>query len=221
VVAVSDPLALLRRAYGDLGGLLAELTPDHAWTPTGCRGWAVLDLVQHLLHDAQRGLVALCTPATGPADTDAVEYWRAWQPEPGDGGVWRTRVVASAAEGLADLVGTYAGTTAAVLVAATRVDATDLVATQGHVLPVADLLSSLVVETAVHHLDAVAHLDRPGPADGPLAEVRRVLVGLHGGVLPERWDDRTAALRGTGRAPLTDADRADLGAAAGRFPLFG
>ncbi|QNG39258.1 hypothetical protein F1C76_14480 [Geodermatophilaceae bacterium NBWT11] len=173
---------MLRRAYGDLGGLLAELTPDQAWTPTGCRGWAVLDLVQHLLHDARRGLVALCTPATGPADTDAVEYWRAWQPEPGDGGVWRT---------------------------------------QGHVLPVADLLSSLVVETAVHHLDAVAHLDRPGPADGPLAEVRRVLVGLRGGVLPERWDDRTAALRGTGRAPLTDADRADLGAAAGRFPLFG
>ncbi|MCW2584373.1 MAG: hypothetical protein JWQ53_3163 [Klenkia sp.] len=61
----------------------------------------------------------------------------------------------------------------------------------------------------------------PGPVAGPVAEVRRVLVGLHGGPFPASWDDRTAALRGTGRAPLDDADRAALGAAAGRFPLVG
>ena len=114
-----------------------------------------------------------------------------------------------------------AETTAAVLVSAGRVAADDLVATQGHVLTVADLLSTLTVEAAVHHLDLVAHLDRPGPAAGPLAEVRRVLEELLGQRLPPGWDDVTAARRGTGRQSLTEADRAVLGAAADRFPLFG
>ena len=64
-------------------------------------------------------------------------------------------------------------------------------------------------------------LERPGPAAGPLAEVRRVLDGLLGRPLPESWDDVTAARRGTGREPLTDDDRAELGSAAAAFPLFG
>ena len=84
-----------------------------------------------------------------------------------------------------------------------------------------DLLSTLAVEAAVHHLDLVAHLERPGPASQPLAEVRRVLEGLLGRPLPAGWDDATAARRGTGREPLTAADRAELGDAAAAFPLFG
>jgi hypothetical protein len=67
----------------------------------------------------------------------------------------------------------------------------------------------------------VLRLDRPGPAAGPLAEVRRVLDGLAGTALPARWDDVTAARRGTGREPLTDEDRAELGPAVAAFPLFG
>jgi len=86
---------------------------------------------------------------------------------------------------------------------------------------VADLLSTLAVEAAVHHLDLVLRLDRPGPAAGPLAEVRRVLEGLLGRPLPAGWDDATAARRGTGRESLTALDRAELGPAAASFPLFG
>jgi hypothetical protein len=89
------------------------------------------------------------------------------------------------------------------------------------VLSVADFLSTLVVEAAVHHLDLVLRLDRPGPAAGPLGEVRRVLEDLLGRPLPGRWDDATAARRGTGRERLTDDDRAELGDAASAFPLFG
>ena len=48
-----------------------------------------------------------------------------------------------------------------------------------------------------------------------------MLEGLLGRPLPARWDDVTAARRGTGREPLTADDRAELGAAAGAFPLFG
>jgi hypothetical protein len=111
--------------------------------------------------------------------------------------------------------------TTAVVVAAGRVEATDVVATQGHALTVADLLSTLTVEAAVHHLDLVLRLDRPGPAAAPLAEVRRVLEGLLGRPLPAGWDDVTAARRGTGREPLSASDHDELGAAAAAFPLFG
>ena len=64
-------------------------------------------------------------------------------------------------------------------------------------------------------------LDRPGPSAGPLAEVRRVLEGLLDTALPDRWDDATAARRGTGREALTAQDRLQLGPDARRFPLFG
>jgi uncharacterized protein (TIGR03083 family) len=216
-------LELLQSSYGDLSALVGDLTPEEGDQPSGCAGWSVLDLTQHLLDDARRGLVALATPAGGPATTDAVAYWRSWQPsaEDDDSTAWRTRVRASTTGGLAHLAPLYAETAAAVCVAAERADPGELVDTQGWVVAVGDLCSTLAVEAAVHHLDLVAHLDRPGPGPQALAEVRRVLGELLGGPLPAGWDDATAARRGTGREALTDADRAELGPAADRFPLFG
>ena len=183
----------------------------------------VLDLTLHLVDDVRRGLVALATPATPPATSDTVAYWRTWQPtaEQDADVAWRTRVRASVAGGLPELAAGYAELVAAVGVAAGRARPDALVGTQGHVLRTDDLLSTLAVEAAVHHLDLVACLDRPGPSPAALAEVRRVLEGLLGGPLPDGWDDATAARRGTGRESLEDADRAALGEAAARFPLFG
>jgi hypothetical protein len=218
-----DPVSLLRTAYGDLSAVLSSLSLEEGWEPTGCAGWTPVDLGFHLLSDARRALVALNTPADGPADTTAVDYWTAWRPpEPGDDEeLWSTRVAASVHGGLAGIAGRYAETSAAAVVAAGRVDPDDRVGTQGRVPTVADFLSTLVVEAAVHHLDLVVRLDRPGPAAEPLAEVRRVLEGLLGAPLPASWDDATAARRGTGREPLTAADRAELGARVDAFPLFG
>jgi hypothetical protein len=220
---VPGPVSLLRTAYGDLSAVLASLTVAEGWEPTGCAGWTPVDLGFHLLSDARRALVALNTPVDGPADTTAVDYWTAWRPpEPGDEEeLWSTRVAASVHGGLRGIAGRYAETSAAAVVAAGRVGMEDLVGTQGRVLTVADFLSTLIVEAAVHHLDLVVRLDRPGPAAEPLAEVRRVLEGLLGAPLPASWDDVTAARRGTGREPLTAADRAELGDRAGAFPLFG
>jgi hypothetical protein len=72
--------------------------------------------------------------------------------------------------------------------------------TPDRVLTRADLVSTLTVEAAVHHLDLVLRLGRP---------------------LPGGWDDVTAARCGTGREPLSASDRSELGDAAGAFPLFG
>ena len=220
---MADELQLLRTAYGDLAAVLTDLSAAEGWQPTGCAGWTPVDLGFHLLSDARRALVALATPAEGPVDTTAVDYWKAWRPPgPGDEDeLWSTRVAASVQGGFRAIQRRYAEVSAAVVVAAGRVGPTDLVRTQDAVISVADLLSTLVVEAAVHHLDLVLHLQRPGPAAAPLGEVRRVLKGLYGGPLPAAWDDATAARRGTGREPLTASDRAELGAGAERFPLFG
>jgi hypothetical protein len=95
------------------------------------------------------------------------------------------------------------------------------VATQGHALTVTDFAATLAVEAAVHYLDlTVALPGAPAPEPASLALVRRVLAGLLGAPLPAAWDDLTAALKGTGRDPLTEADRQSLGTSAGKFPLF-
>jgi hypothetical protein len=218
-----DPVSLLGRAYRELSAVLSSLTVEEGFEPTGCQGWTAVDLGFHLLSDARRALVALHTPATGPPGTTAVDYWTAWRPpEPGDDEeLWSTRIAASVHGGLPGIAGRYAETSAAVLVAAGRASLADVVGTQGRTLTVADLLSTLTVEAAVHHLDLVVRLDAPGPSAEPLAEVRRVLEGLLGAGLPERWDDVTAARRGTGRERLTAEDRLQLGPGARRFPLFG
>jgi hypothetical protein len=80
-----------------------------------------------------------------------------------------------------------------VLVAVDRVGPADMVGNRGAAMTVPDLVSTLTVEAAVHHLDLVVRLNRPGPSAGPLAEVRRILEGLLGAPLPARWDDATAA----------------------------
>ncbi len=67
-------LDALRIAYGDLAALAVSLDEDASWRPTACAGWAVRDLVHHLLGDAQRALVALATPSSGPVDRDSTTY---------------------------------------------------------------------------------------------------------------------------------------------------
>ncbi|MGY1615823.1 maleylpyruvate isomerase N-terminal domain-containing protein [Geodermatophilus sp. SYSU D00691] len=216
-------LWVLRAAYGELADVLSSVTPEEQWRPTGCTGWSVLDLALHLVEDAHRALVALATPVEGPPVVDAVAYWRPDAPPSGEEAddLVAVRVAAAVQGGIEVLARRYATASAAVLVAAGRVPAGELVGNQGAPMTLSDLTSTLVVEATVHHLDLVRHLDRPGPVAGPLAEVRRVFEGLFGGPLPAGWDDATAALRGAGREPLTEADRAELGAAAGRLPVLG
>jgi hypothetical protein len=216
-------LETLRVAYGDLARLVTGLADDDGWRPTGCTGWCVLDLVQHHLLDGQRALVALATPAGRSADTDAITYWAHWQPGTDAAGVHRrqVRILSGVWSRLEALGRTYAETLAAVLVAAGRADPREVVATQGHALLVDDLLTTLAVEAAVHHLDLVAGLDAPGPGPEPLRAVRATLDGLLGGPGPASWSDERWALVGTGRAAPTHAEREQLGPAAERLPLFG
>ncbi len=187
-------LDALRIAYADLAGIALALDESTSWRPTGCAGWVTRDLVFHLLGDAQRALVALATPADGPADRDAVTYWAdaPGAPDPQSRGIRATRTMASAWR-LAFLTATYAETSAAVVTLAGRVQPEELIRTQGHVLSVRDLLATLVVEAAIHHIDLVADLDVAYPRPEPLA---------------------------TGRRPLSDVERDVLGTDVNRLPLL-
>ena len=89
----------------------------------------------------------------------------------------------------------HAETASAAAHAAQHSDPRALVGTQGHTLAVDDLLSTLVVEAAIHHLDMVVHLPAvAGPTAAPLAEVRRVVDALASNPFPADWADEDVAL---------------------------
>ncbi|MET8564914.1 maleylpyruvate isomerase N-terminal domain-containing protein [Streptomyces flaveolus] len=220
----AGPARALRASYEAASAAVADLDDEESWLPTGCTGWAVRDLVFHCLQDAQRALVALHTPVREPTDRDAVTYWQDWRPGTtgaANGRRW-VRVNGSMFLDFGQLRGLYLETLAATVHAAEAADPARHIATQGHVLTAGDLLTTLAVEATVHHLDLTVRLPRaPKPASEGLAAVRAALDGLLGRPAPPDWTDEHYARVGTGRAPLTDADRAALGATADRFPLFG
>ena len=215
-------LDVLDAAYGDLSGLILDLDEAESWERTRCRGWVARDLVLHLLGDAQRALVALATPGDAAADRDAVTYWvdAPGAPDPEFRGVRALRSMASQSS-LGYLRSTYAETTTAVRALARRTALDATVPTQGHVVRVDALLTTLVVEAAIHHLDLIVDLERPGPAPAALAVVRATLDGLLSRPAPSQWADEEWALVATGRVAPTPAHRAALGADLSRLPLLG
>ncbi|GGU97477.1 maleylpyruvate isomerase [Streptomyces filipinensis] len=220
----AGPARTVRAAYEAARAAVAGLSDEESWLPTGCTGWAVRDLVFHCVTDAQRALVALHTPANEPVDRNAVTYWRDWRPDTvgaANGRRW-VRVNGSMFLDFRQLQGLYLETLAAAAHAAEAADPAQPVATQGHVLTAGDLLITLAVEATVHHLDLTVHLPHaPGPAAEGLAAVRTTLDGLLGRPGLPDWSDEHYARVGTGRAALTEAERAALGTVADRFPLFG
>jgi hypothetical protein len=214
---------LVSEAYEALLDVLESVDDEASWAPTGCTGWAVRDLAFHVWTDAQRALVALHTPAEGPADRDAVSYWGDWAPDPvgAANGRRHTRVSASMFLRWPQLRQEYADTARAVLHAARGAAPHALVATQGHVLAVDDLLSTLAVEATIHHLDLVVGLPgRPGPTGAGLAEARRVVETLLGAAEPLGWSDERCVRVGTGRAAPTPEERAMLRVLEDRLPVF-
>lgn len=227
-----DPVAFLHEAYSGLTATVRVVDDEGSWAPTACTGWGVRDLVHHCWGDAQRALVALHTPADGPADTDAVTYWTGWgdrtttDPEAAANGRRYTRVVASMFRDWAVLREGYLQAAAAVLHAVGPPGRTEaVVATQGHRITVADLASTLAVEATVHHLDLVAHLDGAvGPSVSALRSTRAVVdraaQRLGGAPLPATWDDTRCVLLATGRARPSREEADALGGLTGILPIF-
>ena len=223
----ADPLpaspALLATAYDGIAAVVADLDEADLGRPTRCRGWTVADLMFHLLLDAQRALVALASPTDDEPDVDAVTYWAPHKPGApwaGDHEEFVRR--ATAAYSTPDaVVQFWLRTAAAVPRAAAKVAPDARVTTQGHVLTATDLLSTLVVEAVVHHLDLTVDLPAaPPPDDEVLAHTRAVLDAMLGAPSPSGWATVDYVLAATGRT-----DPATLHPPSpehtGRFPLLG
>lgn len=218
--------AALRAAYGQVTACVAGFSAEDWLRWSRCAGWTTADLTLHLVFDAQRALAALTTDEPGSADTDFVSYWRAFTPSTDvHAARAHARFVRASAAAFSDpaVIGALWWETAAAAVrAADATPANRRVSTQRHVLAVSDFLATLVVEAAVHYLDLTGHLPAAPASDPrPLALARRTLEGLLAVPLPAHWDDEAAVLKGTGRVELSADDRAQLGAAADRFPLLG
>jgi hypothetical protein len=217
VNADRSPLA---DAYAALAAAVAAVDDGAAWSTTGCQGWCVRDLVHHLHADATRALVAVHSPAPGPADCDSVAYWRGWGVDPQrDELTRRATRIESGTRSWQALRSSYLEVAAAAGRAVAEADPVAVIATQGHALSLADLASTLAVEATLHHLDLITHLPLPPPSPAGLAEVRRVVTALLGQPLPG-WSDDRAALVCTGRAAPTAEESVDLGPAADRLPVF-
>lgn len=218
------PAETLRAAYRAFGDVVAAMDDDRSWLPTGCTGWSVRDLVFHCLCDAQRGLVALHSPTDRAVDRDAITYWQGWRADNVGAANGRrfTRVVASMFLQVDQLRELYLQTATAVLNAAPSATVEDRIETQGHVLTIGDLMRTLAVEATIHHLDMIVCLPAaPEPSREGLAQVRWCLDGLWGRAAAATWSDAHYARMATGRTPMSQAEREQLGADATHFPLFG
>ena len=214
-----EAVAALDAAYGAVDEVAASLTQDELLTSSACRGWLVADLLFHMLLDAQRALVALNSPVPGPADTDYVDYWRGFTStdEWARGHARFVRLGAAAHDGPDVIVKRWRETAAAARRAAAAVEA-PFVTTQGHVLTTPDFVATLVVEGTIHYLDLVANLPgKPAPRPPALALTTKTVDGLLGRARPPEWDDVTYLQKATGREPLSEAERAELGTA---IPVF-
>ena len=216
----------LAQAYDGITAVVADRDDMDLQRPTRCRGWLVADLLFHVLCDAQRALVALASPVAGPADVDDVSYWRGFPSGGGDDArhAWWVRRSAAAFDRPSGIVRLWRDTAPAAIRAAAAADPAGHVTTQGHVLRVPDFLATLTTEAVVHHLDLVPELpDAPPPASLAVRVAVATMDGLLSdeAVRPSSWDDREFLLKATGRVPLTDRDRLELGESAGWFPLLG
>lgn len=195
--------------------------------PTRCHGWTVKDLLLHLLRDAYWALVVFATPTQAPADVDFVSYWRTFDPADTaqhEANERSTRLAASAyrtGAGLAPSGGRRPRLRCGWLRPRSLARGSPPRATSWGV---DDFIVTLVAEVTIHGLDMAPGLGRVGWAsEEGLALTHATVVGLLGREVPAElgWDKVRLVLKLTGRAPLTDGERAMLGTVQDRLPVLG
>jgi uncharacterized protein (TIGR03083 family) len=218
-MAVVDALA---REVGNVSKLLHSLKHDEWSKPTRCKPLTIRELASHVT----RGGVRIQEMIDGgPVDTepelDGVTYFQY------DPAAQAPRVVSSAQEAAqsfpADLAKTWDTEWTKALQRAREHLGEDLVyRTIFGLIRLSEYLRTRCVEVAIHHMDLDDALGKqPHPDPGAIEAVGDVLRGLLGTDLrPVGVDDVRFALIGSGRAPLSEDERALLGPLADKFPLF-
>ncbi|NES14628.1 MULTISPECIES: maleylpyruvate isomerase N-terminal domain-containing protein [Micromonospora] len=206
----------VRAAFRDecarLEEVLGGLTAADLDRPTPCPPWAVRDLLAHVRTGAGRLVDMLAAPAPDRAEVDAAGYFgRAkFTPEVDRDRIDSARREAGAPAGVPEVAGGFARAWRAADAAVAAQPPGRLVRTRhGDTMTLTEFLRTRVVEVGVHGLDLADALDRrpwltPTAAD--------VLAGLLTGGRPLPaglgWDALTLSRKATGRAAITDRERA-------------
>jgi hypothetical protein len=219
----SDVQAVLAEELGDLRSIVAGLNDAEMIRETGCQGWRVADLLVHLRLGAEDVLHGLASPCEGPADRDYISCWKDW-PARSEVTFSEVRLIWAMAAwySTADGLRRHFDDVVAIAARASRAAQVGHVYLHGHVQTTEDFVTMWAVEFCVHHLDLLVGVPgRPGPRPGAVEVALNTVDGLLGRQRPARWDDLTYLRKATGRQPLDDADRQELGADVARYPVFG
>lgn len=186
--------------------------------------WTVKELVGHLWRGLDRLRWGLSRRPPAFADTDAVSYWRRYDPaRSGKTRAEHASEVASRFETGVALVADFERIWRDGVQLAAAAPPRRVIGTWGPTLRLDDFLATRVLEVAVHGLDLADALGRrPWMTSAGAGVTRSILTGLLGSEPPgvQRMNDLAFIETGTGRRRLTGAERAALGETAGRFPLL-
>lgn len=221
MAAVNEILEEECRRVSDL---LQDLSEAEFRLPTRCPPWDVKELTAHVWRSLFRIPTVLDADPPAEADTDSVSYWRSYD-VPTDAPVIADHARETAAEyetggALALAFDELCGS----MLERARDEEPDrlIEVWWGPRLRLDEFLKTRVLEVVVHGLDLTDALGRdPVASDDGVAMVSVTLTSLLGRAAPARWEPIELVEKGTGRAPLSDADVQDLGAAAAAFPLLG
>ncbi|MEU8299797.1 maleylpyruvate isomerase N-terminal domain-containing protein [Micromonospora sp. NPDC048909] len=218
----------VRAAFRDecarLGEVLRGLAEADLDRPTDCRPWTVRELLAHVRTGAGRLTDMLAAPAPDRAEVNAAGYFGApkFTSDVDAARIDSGRREARQLDGpalVADFDRAWRAADAAVAVApADRVVRTR----HGDAMSLTEFLRTRVVEVGVHGLDLAAALHREPWFTPAAAEVvADLLAGGRPVPVELGWDRLTLIRKATGRAPLTDRERAVVDAAGFRWLSFG
>jgi uncharacterized protein (TIGR03083 family) len=223
-MARADALEALRGECQLVSDLVSELPEEDFGRPTRCTEWNVKELVAHMYRDVLRVFTGLSESAPEAADTDSVSYWRAYAPVDDATDIAdRAKEIAAQHETGQAMAEAWNDLWQRSVALAATSDRDRIVRTWRPTLTLDDLLRTRVLEITVHRMDLNAALDLPpDPTEGGLEITEEILLGLLGQALPDGlgWDGPTFLDKGTGRAGLTETERATLGELAAEFPLL-
>lgn len=190
---------------------------------TNCPPWTLLELVVHIAESIRMPDQTIpVAPASLPRGT-AADYYR--RPERGtvqyrSGNVEHARRAASMVR--PDTVTMqFADVWKQTSESFAAHDPEQRMAAGGRALTVDAYLLTRLMSVAAHGVDIALTLTRPVWTTPQASRaLRQVLVDLLGQAPPTAWTDQHVLEIGTGRRPLTDADRDALGPLGTRFPLL-
>jgi len=192
--------------------------------PTRLPAWNVKELLAHMYRDVERTIVGLGEEPPAETDTDAVSYWRRYDPVADAASIADRSKTRAASYGTGrELALVWDDMWPHALGLAEGEVPSRPIVTWGPVLTLDEFLKTRALEVTVHGMDMALALGRePWATEEGVSVVTDILRGLLGGELPQGlgWDDLTFIDKGTGRATLTDEERTMLRASAEAFPLL-